>query len=88
MVEGLHPGHGRELELPAALAWRKIPFALGAAPLDAPSAVAFKVLSQPDGPVFFTGDYLSHLGNWQEASLSSAHRTLSLLDEARRGRSA
>ena len=88
MVEGLHPGYGRELEYPAAIAWKKIPFALGAAPLDAPSAVAFKVLSRPDGPFFFTGDYLSHLGNWQEASLSSAHRTLSLLDERRRAKDA
>ena len=28
-IEGLHPGHGRELEKPMAIAWSKVPYSLG-----------------------------------------------------------
>ena len=84
-VEGVHPGYGHRLERPISVAWKKVPFALGAAPLHPESTTAFEVLSQPDGPFYFSGDYLSHLGNWQEAALSSAQRTMLALDAHRRG---
>jgi monoamine oxidase len=62
-----------------------MPFALGAAPLHPETTTAYQVLSAPDGPFYFSGDYLSHLGNWQEAALSSAQRTMMALDAHRRG---
>jgi monoamine oxidase len=85
MIEGLHPGYGKDLGRPIAIAWKKMPFALGAAPLHPETTTAYHVLSAPDGPFYFSGDYLSHLGNWQEAALSSAQRTMMALDAHRRG---
>jgi len=89
MVEGLHPGYGKELTKPMAIAWKKMPFALGAAPLYAPGQTAeHDLLSKPDGPFYFTGDFLSHIGNWQEASLSSAQRVIAMLDARQRATAA
>jgi monoamine oxidase len=80
MVEGLHPGYSHELQKPMAIAWKKVPFAEGAAPIQPDQTSAYQVLAQPDGPFYFAGDYLSHIGNWQEAALSSAQRTMVALD--------
>lgn len=84
-IEGVHPGFGKELQRPAAINWKKMPFALGAAPRYAEDQGAvFDQLLQPDGPFYFSGDYCSKIGNWQEAALSSAQRTMTLLDSRRR----
>jgi monoamine oxidase len=80
VVEGLHPGYGKELTRGVAIAWKKMPYAEGAAPLNPEETSAFTVLARPDGPFYFSGDYLSHIGNWQEAALSSAQATLSDLN--------
>jgi monoamine oxidase len=79
-IEGLHPGYGQQIGRPIAVAWKKVPFALGAAPLNPDTTAAYQVLGKPDGPFYFAGDYLSHIGNWQEAALSSAQRTMTALD--------
>ena len=84
VVERLHPGHGRELAKPLGVTWSKIPYSLGAAAEFKDQDREHALLNQPDGPFYFAGDFLSRIGNWQEAGLSSARRTINMLDERRR----
>jgi monoamine oxidase len=77
-VEILHPGHGQSLTRPIYVSWQKIPYSLGCFALNQmPSAkAAYDELNEPDGRVFFAGDYLSHQVGWQEGAALSAHRAV------------
>ena len=87
-VEGLHPGHGHELEKPMAIAWSKVPYSLGiAARVREDQAADYALLNQPDGPFYFAGEHLSHVGAWQEGAILSARRAIDMIDQRRRARS-
>lgn len=89
VIERLHPGHGRELKKPMAIAWSKVPYSLGEAAVYQDGQTAeYDLLHRPDGPFYFAGDYLSHIGTWQESAISSARYTINLLDKNRRSRPA
>jgi monoamine oxidase len=76
-IEGLHPGRGRELEKPMAIAWSKVPYSLGiAARYSSDEDGNYAVLSEPDGPFYFAGEHLSHIGAWQEGAVLSARRVM------------
>jgi len=42
------------------------------------------VLSEPDGPFYFAGEHLSHIGAWQEGAILSARRGINMIDKRRR----
>jgi monoamine oxidase len=84
-IEALHPGHGKELESPMAIAWSKVPYSLGiAARYRTDQDGNYAVLSEPDGPFYFAGEHLSHIGAWQEGAILSARRAINMLDKHRR----
>jgi monoamine oxidase len=84
-IEGLHPGRGRELEKPMAIAWSKVPYSLGIAARYASEEDSnYAVLSAPDGPFYFAGEHLSHVGAWQEGAMLSARRAINMIDKHRR----
>jgi monoamine oxidase len=84
-IEGLHPGRGKELESPMAIAWSKVPYSLGiAARYRTDDDGNYAVLSEPDGPFYFAGEHLSHIGAWQEGAILSARRAINMLDKHRR----
>jgi monoamine oxidase len=86
-IEGLHPGHGHELEKPMAIAWSRVPYSLGiAARYATDHDPNYAVLSVPDGPFYFAGEHLSHIGAWQEGAILSARRAINALDHRRRCR--
>jgi len=86
-IEGLHPGHGHELEKPMAIAWSNVPYSLGiAARYTTDHDPNYAVLSAPDGPFYFAGEHLSHVGAWQEGAILSARRAINALDRQRRAR--
>jgi monoamine oxidase len=88
-VEGLHPGHGHELEKPMAIAWAKVPYSLGiAARYPTDHDPNYAVLAEPDGPFYFAGEHLSHVGAWQEGAMLSARRAINMLDKHRRAQRA
>jgi monoamine oxidase len=88
-IEGLHPGRGRELEKPMAIAWSKVPYSLGiAARYRSDQDGEYTLLSEPDGPFYFAGEHLSHVGAWQEGAILSARRTINLIDRHRRAQRA
>jgi monoamine oxidase len=88
-VEGLHPGHGKDLSKPMAIAWSKVPYTYGIAarwPNDADPRYA--LLNKPDGPFYFAGEHLSHVGAWQEGAILSAWHAIGLIDQHRRATTA
>ena len=86
-IEGLHPGRGRELEKPMAIAWSKVPYSLGIAARWRPGQEnAYALLNEPDGPFHFAGEHLSQLGAWQEGAVLSAWRAANMIDKHRRER--
>jgi monoamine oxidase len=84
-IEGLHPGRSRELEKPMAITWSKVPYSLGiAARYRTDRDPNYAVLSDPDGPFYFAGEHLSHVGAWQEGAMLSARRAINMMDKLRR----
>jgi len=84
-IEALHPGRGKELEKPMAIAWSKVPYSLGiAARYTTEQDDHYALLSEPDGPFYFAGEHLSHVGAWQEGAILSARRTINMIDKHRR----
>jgi monoamine oxidase len=84
-IEALHPGRGNELERPMAIAWSKVPYSLGiAARYKNADDGNYAVLSEPDGPFYFAGEHLSHIGAWQEGAILSARRVINMIDQHRR----
>jgi monoamine oxidase len=77
-VNDLHPGHGSELLNPIAVSWQKVPFNMGSWVHwpEGPSA-EYRLLNQPDGPIYLAGEHLSHVNGWQEGAMLSAHRVVS-----------
>jgi monoamine oxidase len=87
MIEGLHPGHGRDLEKPMAIAWSKVPYSLGITARFRPDQDAeYALLNEPDGPFHFAGEHLTHIGAWQEGAILSARRAINMIDRQRRSR--
>jgi monoamine oxidase len=88
-IEGLHPGRGRELEKPMAIAWSKVPYSLGiGARYQTDHDSNYQALGEPDGPFYFAGEHLSHIGAWQEGAMLSARRAINMMDKHRRARHA
>ena len=87
-VEKLHPGRSAQLRAPVTVSWKHTPFNHGiecALAEDDPAGYA--LLSDPDGPVFFAGEHLSHVGAWQQGAFVSSHRAVRMLDaQHRQGR--
>ncbi len=84
-IEGLHPGHSHELEKPMAITWSRVPYSLGiAARYKTDHDANYAVLSEPDGPFYFAGEHLSHVGAWQEGAMLSARRAINMMDTHRR----
>ncbi len=88
-IERLHPGRSGLVKSPIAMEWGKVPYNLGiACPLDEQDPAAYKLLGEADGPFYFAGEHLSHVGAWQQGAIVSAHRTVSMLDARHREGSA
>jgi monoamine oxidase len=68
-----------------AIAWSSVPYSLGiAARYDAGQHGEYALLNEPDGPFYFAGEHLSHIGAWQEGAILSARRTINMIDRRRR----
>jgi monoamine oxidase len=39
----------------------------------------YEVLLQPDGPIYFVGDHVSHIVGWQEGAAVSSLRAVKML---------
>lgn len=96
-VERLHPGHGKELEKPIFVDWKKIAYNEGSWINAYESGEApvlglgkqrgngvdpgYETLLEPDGPIYFVGDHVSHLVGWQEGAALSSLRAVRMVSE-------
>ena len=88
-IDALHPGHGKDVAKPMAIAWSKVAYSLGiAARWRADQDADYALLNQPDGPFYFAGEHLSHVGAWQEGAILSARRAVNMIDAHRRAQRA
>jgi monoamine oxidase len=75
--EKIHPGHYRaEFENAFSVAWPKIPYSLGGWgewPGDSHERY-FALLNRADGPFYFAGEHLTHLGAWMAGAFVSGQR--------------
>ena len=70
-----------------AIAWSKVPYTLGfSARYHTKQDGNYAVLGEPDGPFYFAGEHLSHVGAWQEGAILSARRAINMIDQHRRTR--
>jgi monoamine oxidase len=81
-VETVHPGHGKELTKPIYISWQKIPFSLGSwVRADRYFEGPYHQFLQPDGQIYFAGDFCSHLTVWQEGAALAAQRAVRMIVE-------
>jgi monoamine oxidase len=82
-IERLHPGHGKELEKPIYVGWSRVPYNEGSW-IDSygpDQSAGYKTLIEPDGPVYFVGDHVSHITGWQEGAALSALRAVQMISD-------
>jgi len=87
-VEKLHPGYSKLLTQPVYVSWPSIPHSLGSfanSHLES-SQPAYNQLHQPEGNIFFAGDYVSRIVGWQEGAALSAHHVVAQIAERVRSR--
>ena len=90
-IERLHPGHGHELEKPIYVGWSHIPHNEGSwiasyGPSESAFAngslgAGYATLIEPDGPIYFVGDHVSHDLGWQQGAALSSLRAIQLLSD-------
>ncbi len=72
----IHPNYAQEVSAGSGvtIAWEKVPYSRGgwAEWEDEQREGAYKVLLQPDGPIFLAGEHLSYITGWQEGAVRSA----------------
>jgi monoamine oxidase len=96
-VERLHPGCGKELANPLYVPWDRVPFNEGSwistygpgqNAYDGAPDPGYEVLIQPDGPIYFVGEHVSHIPAWQEGAALSALRAVQMIGERERAKKA
>jgi monoamine oxidase len=79
-IEKLHPGHGKELRNPIFMGWKHVKWNEGSWIADyGGGTTGYEVVIEPDGPIYFAGDTISHIVGWQEGAALSARRAVCLI---------
>ncbi len=72
----IHPSYAEEVSAATGMtiAWEHVPYSQGgwAEWEEEQREAAYRLLLQPDGPIFLAGEHLSYLTGWQEGSVRSA----------------
>ena len=77
-IDGIYPGHGKELDKAILVQWSKVPWNEGTgAHFTAETAGLYDRLNKGEPPFFFAADYLSHISGWQEGAIRSGHYAVS-----------
>jgi monoamine oxidase len=81
-IEKLHPGHGKELKNPIYCAWRLVKWNEGSwIATYGGGKEGYETVIQPDGPIYFAGDTISHIVGWQEGAALSARRAVNMISD-------
>ena len=88
-IDKMHPGKGGRLAKGLSIHWAKVPYSLGpwVGYSETTTDPRYTLLNGPDGPYYFAGEHLSHVGAWQQGAFLSAHRAIGQIDaRVRQGR--
>ena len=81
-IEKLHPGHGKELKNPVYCGWRMIKWNEGSwIATYGGGQKGYATVIEPDGPIYFAGDTISHVVGWQEGAALSARRAVDMISQ-------
>lgn len=69
----VHPQYSAEFENAFSVTWARVPWSRGSWRSESSTALeALAPLSQPDGRVYFAGDYMTHMSSWMQGAFESA----------------
>jgi monoamine oxidase len=69
----IHPQYRTEFETAFSVSWPRVPWNRGSWRSETGAAhEALKALRQPDGRVYFAGDYMTDMSSWMQGALESA----------------
>jgi monoamine oxidase len=79
----IHPQYCKEFDNGVAVAWHRVPWALGCFGLwnDATRAEHYDNLCAFDGRIVLAGEHASYLPAWQEGAVTSAHDAIGRLQQ-------
>ncbi len=79
-IDRLHPGKSGLMIAPVAVQWSRMPYSGGLeSDMAFENPADYTLLSQADGPFYFAGEHLSHVGAWQQGAFVSAHRVVNMI---------
>jgi monoamine oxidase len=71
----IHPQYATEFETAFSVSWPRVPWNRGSWRSEAPAALqALAPLGQPDGRVYFAGDYMTDQSSWMNGAFESARQ--------------
>ena len=72
----IHPQYAAEFETAFSVSWPRVPWNRGSWRQETPAALkALAALQQPDGRVYFAGDYMTDLSSFMQGAFESARDT-------------
>jgi monoamine oxidase len=76
----IHPQYAKEFETAFAVSWPDVRWNRGSWRSESPAALqALATLQQPDGRVYFAGDYMTDMSSWMQGAFESARQTASAI---------
>lgn len=69
----VHPQYAAEFEHAFSVSWARVPWSRGSWRSESDEAhTALAILRQPDGRVYFAGDYMTDMSSWMQGAFESA----------------
>ena len=79
----IHPQYTTEFETAFSVSWPRVPWSRGSWRSETAKALeALAALRQPDGRIYFAGDYMTDHSSWMQGAFESA-RTVAMALHAR-----
>ena len=76
----VHPQYPTEFEHAFSVTWARVPWSRGSWRSESPDAdAALAPLREPDGRVYFAGDYMTDMSSWMQGAFESARGTAAAL---------
>jgi monoamine oxidase len=72
----IHPQYAQEFETAFSVTWTRVPWSRGSWRSESGAAhKALAALQQPDGRVYFAGDYMTNMSSWMQGAFDSGRET-------------
>ena len=78
----VHPQYRAEFESAFSVTWARVPWSLGSWRSESDTAArALAPLREPDGRVYFAGDYMTDMSSWMQGAFESARTVAAALHQ-------